>query len=95
MSEKDEFLAALAERLRELRLSLGYKTAASFARAIGQLAHDKPPSITVKAGPVAVAVVVQSAANASSRASSPGPSGSGPLASLRGGRRGWARPLSS
>ncbi len=35
MTEKDEFLAGLAKRLRELRLHLGYETAASFARAIG------------------------------------------------------------
>ena len=35
MTEKDEFLAGLAKRLRELRLFLGYETAASFARAIG------------------------------------------------------------
>ncbi len=35
MIGKDEFLAGLAKRLRELRLSLGYETAASFARAIG------------------------------------------------------------
>ncbi len=37
MTEKEEFLAGLAKRLRELRLSLGYETAASFARAIGYL----------------------------------------------------------
>ena len=35
MTEKEEFLVGLAKRLRELRLSLGYETAASFARAIG------------------------------------------------------------
>ena len=35
MTEQDEFLAAIAKRLRELRLFLGYETAASFARAIG------------------------------------------------------------
>ncbi len=35
MTEKDEFLAGLAKRLRKLRLHLGYETAASFARAIG------------------------------------------------------------
>ena len=35
MTDKDEFLAGLAKRLRELRLYLGYETAASFARAIG------------------------------------------------------------
>ncbi len=35
MTEKEEFLAGLAKRLRKLRLSLGYQTAASFARAIG------------------------------------------------------------
>ena len=35
MTGKDEFQARMAERLRELRLALGYKTAASFARAIG------------------------------------------------------------
>ncbi len=35
MTEKDEFLAGLAKRLRELRLSLGYETPASFAHAIG------------------------------------------------------------
>ena len=37
--ERDEFRADAAKRLRELRLSLGYKTATSFARAIGY-----PPS---------------------------------------------------
>ena len=35
MTEKEEFLAGAAKRLRELRLHLGYETAASFARAIG------------------------------------------------------------
>ncbi len=35
MIGKDEFLVGFAKRLRELRLSLGYETAASFARAIG------------------------------------------------------------
>ena len=35
MTEKHEFLALFAKRLRELRLHLGYETAASFARAIG------------------------------------------------------------
>ena len=35
MTDKDEFRAGLAKRLRELRLHLGYETAASFARAIG------------------------------------------------------------
>ncbi len=35
MTDKDEFLVGLAKRLREIRLSLGYDTAASFARAIG------------------------------------------------------------
>ncbi len=35
MTKKEEFLAGLAKRLRELRLSLDYETAASFARAIG------------------------------------------------------------
>ncbi len=35
MTEQDEFLAGFAKRLRELRLFLGYETAASFARAIG------------------------------------------------------------
>ena len=35
MTEKEEFLAGLAKRLRELRLHLGYETTASFARAIG------------------------------------------------------------
>ncbi len=35
MTEKEEFLAGLTKRLRKLRLSLGYETAASFARAIG------------------------------------------------------------
>ncbi len=35
MTEKHEFLAGMAKRLRELRLFLGYETAASFARAIG------------------------------------------------------------
>ena len=35
MMEKDEFYAGMAKRLRELRLLLGYETAASFARAIG------------------------------------------------------------
>ena len=35
MMEEDEFLAGMAKRLRELRLLLGYETAASFARAIG------------------------------------------------------------
>ena len=35
MTEKDEFLVGLGKRLRELRLHLGYETAASFARAIG------------------------------------------------------------
>ena len=35
MMEKDEFLAGMAKRLRELRLFLGYETAASFVRAIG------------------------------------------------------------
>jgi len=35
MTEKEKFLVGLAKRLRELRLSLGYETAASFARAIG------------------------------------------------------------
>ena len=35
MTERDEFLAAFAKRLRELRLFLGYETATSFARAIG------------------------------------------------------------
>ncbi len=34
MTEKDEFLAAIAKRLRELRLFLGYETAASFARTL-------------------------------------------------------------
>ncbi len=32
---RDECRATSAKRMRELRLSLGYKTAASFARAIG------------------------------------------------------------
>ena len=32
---RDECRATVAKRMRELRLSLGYKTAASFARAIG------------------------------------------------------------
>ncbi len=35
MTGKDEFYALMAKRLRELRLFLGYKTAASFARALG------------------------------------------------------------
>ncbi len=35
MTKKHEFLALFAKRLRELRLHLGYETAASFARAIG------------------------------------------------------------
>ena len=35
MTEQDEFLVGIAGRLRELRLFLGYETAASFARAIG------------------------------------------------------------
>ena len=35
MTGKKEFTAALAKRLRELRLALGHETAASFARAIG------------------------------------------------------------
>ncbi len=35
MTEQDEFVAGFAKRLRELRLFLGYETAASFARAIG------------------------------------------------------------
>ena len=35
MTEKHEFLVGMGKRLRELRLSLGYATAASFARAIG------------------------------------------------------------
>ncbi len=35
MTEQDEFIANFAKRLRELRLFLGYQTAASFARAIG------------------------------------------------------------
>ena len=35
MTEQDEFLVGFAKRLRELRLFLGYQTAASFARAIG------------------------------------------------------------
>ncbi len=35
MTDRDEFRAGFAKRLRELRLSLGYKTAANFARAIG------------------------------------------------------------
>ncbi len=34
-AEEEEFRAGLAKRLRELRLFLGYETAASFARAIG------------------------------------------------------------
>ena len=33
--DRDEFRAGIAKRLRELRLHLGYETAASFARAIG------------------------------------------------------------
>ena len=35
MTDKDEFRAGLAKRLRELRLHLGYEMAARFARAIG------------------------------------------------------------
>ena len=35
MTGKKEFTAALAKRLRKLRLALGYETVASFARAIG------------------------------------------------------------
>ena len=35
MTEKEKFLVGLTKRLRGLRLSLGYETAASFARAIG------------------------------------------------------------
>ena len=35
MTEEHEILAGMAKRLRELRLFLGYETAASFARAIG------------------------------------------------------------
>ena len=35
MTEKAEFDAGVAKRVREVRLCLGYKTAASFARAIG------------------------------------------------------------
>ncbi len=35
MREKEEFRVGFARRLRELRLHLGYETAASFARAIG------------------------------------------------------------
>ncbi len=39
MREKDECRAGIARHVRKLRLSLGYPTAASFARAIGY-----PPS---------------------------------------------------
>ena len=35
MTDHNEFRAGLARRLRELRLSLGYKTAANFASVIG------------------------------------------------------------
>ncbi len=35
MREEDKFLIGMGKRLRELRLHLGYETAASFARAIG------------------------------------------------------------
>ncbi len=35
MNEKDEFYSGMAKRIRELRVFLGYDTAASFARAIG------------------------------------------------------------
>ncbi|MCH9000905.1 MAG: hypothetical protein IID48_21975 [Proteobacteria bacterium] len=35
MTEKDEFYSGMAKRIRELRVFLGYDTAASFARAIG------------------------------------------------------------
>ncbi len=39
MTKQEEFLVGLAKRLRELRMHLGYETAASFARAIGYPPH--------------------------------------------------------